>query len=281
MDRYLDNTLEKPSSSRLKRNEELYEKIYTNQIYTEFTNAKIDNAVDITSIGNSTNNNRESYQQSILINPNYDPSKDINYDVLEDNSDKVVSSDTNKSYNINDVLEEARKNRKEEDSLEKKRRIKNVEYSILSDLSMEKLKEYHDSKQNLSKEESENLEELIHTITSNSLRKKIDDELLIDLLPSDESETIVSKTLIDKTLEMASKNDKLNEELEEESKIDDSFYTKSIELTKDDLEVEKKDDDDDFSFVENKKMGILPKIIILLFILVVVFIIGYVIYYFV
>ena len=27
---------------------------------------------------------------------------------------------------------------------------------------------------------------------------KIDDELLIDLLPSDESETIVSKTLIDK-----------------------------------------------------------------------------------
>lgn len=51
--------------------------------------------------------------------------------------------------------------------------------------------EYRENKKKMSKDEEENLEELIHTITSNSLRKKIDDELLSDLLPTEEDETII------------------------------------------------------------------------------------------
>ena len=49
--------------------------------------------------------------------------------------------------NVNDVLELARKNRSALDEEEKKRKIKSVEYSILSDLSQEKIKEYHEKKE--------------------------------------------------------------------------------------------------------------------------------------
>ena len=42
-------------------------------------------------------------------------------------------------YDINNVLEEARKNRQEKDDLEEKRKLKNQSYNILSNLNKEEL----------------------------------------------------------------------------------------------------------------------------------------------
>lgn len=280
MDKYHSSQVESKQmiNSRSKKNEQLYGKLYTNKVFTEFTGAKIDNVIDISDISNNSDNRREQYQKNKMFNSNESVvSRDdysANFDSLNYVDDKVE-----KNYNINDILEDAKKNRKVEDELEKKRRLKSVEYSILSDLSEEKLKEQHDNSQKLSKEEEENLEELIHTITSNSLRKKIDDELLTDLLPSEESETLISKDLFDKLEEIEEKNNELNEELEDENKIDDSFYTRSMELSRDDFDLEP--DEADLSFLEEKKMGVIPKILIGLFILVVIGIIIYVVYRFV
>lgn len=280
MDKYNKTQMDSTSSSqsRLSKNEKLYEKLYTNKVFTEFNNSNFDNVIDLSNVSNTNEiNRREHYHKSKTLNSeDTNPKKDYSFSSFQNNNEEIDKRE--KNYNINDILETARKNRTEEDEIEKKRRLKSVEYSILSDLSQEKIKEYHESKQKkLTKDEEENLEELIHTITSNSLRKKIDDELLNDLLPTEESETIVSKELFDKLEDLETKTLELKKEIEEENKMDDSFYTKSMELSKEDFEL----DEEDYSFIDEKKMGLLPKIMIALFVLIAISIIAYVIYRFI
>ena len=186
-----------------------------------------------------------------------------------------------KNYNINDILDSARKNREFDEETDKKRHMKMLEYNILSDLNQEKLKEYQERKKQLSRDEEENLEELIHTITSNSLRKKIDDELLSDLLPTEESETVISKELLEEinseNLNQTEKIDNNREEDTQNQKIDNSFYTKSMDLSEMDLDFSEEDE----SFLEDTKMSITKKIIISLFILLIIGIISYVVYHFI
>lgn len=261
----------KTSHSRLSKNGNLYEKISTNKVYTEFISNEPANVIDLSQVSNNITNSRENYQKARLLNQS-DELKRSNYVV---NQEEQYEDKREKIYNINDVLETAKKNRTEEDELDKKRRLKSVEYSILSDLSQEKVKEYHEQKQKkLSKAEEENLEELIHTITSNSLRKRIDDELLSDLLPSDEGESVTSEELIDKVDELKEKTEDLYDELEH---IDNTFLTKSMDLSSEDFEL----DEEDKSFLEDKGMGIVPKILIGLFVIIVIMIIIYVIYKFI
>ena len=221
---------------------------------------------------------------------------------MEDEGYGTCSADpSEKNYNINDILSEARKNRSLTSNDEKKR-LKTVEYSILSDLSKEKLAEYRENKKKMSKDEEENLEELIHTITSNSLRKKIDDELLSDLLPTEEDETIISKELlssIEDTEDIALEKNKVNEDSDKENsdkedsdkedflkdttnemEIDCSFYTKSMDLSKEDFEIDDDDSDDD-SFLEESKMSTTKKIFLVCFIVLVIAIVGYIVYRFI
>ena len=149
----------------------------------------------------------------------------------------------------------------------------------------------------MSKDEEENLEELIHTITSNSLRKKIDDELLSDLLPTEEDETIISKELlesIEDTEDIALEKNKVNEDSDKEDsdkedflkdttnemEIDRSFYTKSMDLSKEDFEIDDDDSDDD-SFLEESKMSTTKKIFLVCFIVLVIAIVGYIVYRFI
>ena len=268
--------------SRYKKNEKLYEELYTNKVYTEFSNVS-NNVIDLSDLENTKIlNKRELYHKNRILN-NDDKGVSIRKSTFDYINNKHEDN-TTKNYNINDILDEARKNRKIEDEDEKKRRVKSIEYSILSDLSQEKLKEYKEQKKQLSKQEEENLEELIHTITSNSLRKKIDDELLSDLLPTQELETVISKeetNSIDKKDDENGEDEVISNKIEntiEEEKIDNSFYTKSMDLSKEDFEL---DEEDDYSFLDGKKKRILPKILIALFILIVIGIIGYVIYRFI
>lgn len=268
MDKYHSPEDKKINTSRYSKNEQLYEQLYTNRVITEFTNTKFDNVVDLSTLStDKTVNRREQYKKDKYLSQTNTIPKVDSYQYLDPLKEKEPDL-AEKNYNINDILEEARKNRNIEDESEKRKRLRNVEYSILSDLSKEKLKEYHDNKkQKLTKEEEENLEDLIHTITSNSLRKKIDDELLSELLPTKELDTIISEELIS-----SEDNDNDNRE----DGIDDSFYTKSMDLSTEDLELE-----EDRSFLEDKKMGIIPKILITLFVLAIIGIIIYIIYHFI
>ncbi len=279
MDKYHINSAQ-PIRSRSQKNERLYEDLYTNRVLTEFTQVENNNVIDLSDASNfNSSNKRENFQRNKLL---FSESKEPQgANSLESGNQTSDEEDiTEKNYNINDVLEEARKNRKLTDEMDKKRHLKTVEYSILSDLSQEKLKEYREKKQKLTKDEEENLEELIHTITSNSLRKKIDDELLSDLLPSEESETVISKQMledIEAEKQSATQEEDFDRDNTSEQKIDQSFYTKSMELSRKDFEF----DEEDESFLEGTKMSLAKKLAIIFFVLVVVGVIGYIIYRFI
>ena len=133
-----------------------------------------------------------------------------------------------KSYDINKVLEEAKKNR-ELDELEGKRSIKGEDYNILNSLNKKYLYQ-----KGFSEEDTQELKELIDTITSKTMVDDIKDEeekeLLSELLATTidiKLEKELSKTQIE---QLASQNI----EEDEDGEIN-TFYSKSLEFTAGDL----------------------------------------------
>ena len=104
-------------------------------------------------------------------------------------------------------------------------------------------------------EETDSLQELINTITSKSMRKDIDklqssddnNELLSDLLPKDQNETIITESISKEILAREQEKTKtMSIEQPPENEIDRSFYTKSMDLSDKDFEM-------DDEFVEKEK----------------------------
>ncbi len=283
MERY--NNSSRNISSRTVKNQQLYKNLYSNKTYTEFTDIDHDNVIELKSNSdNSINTRRSNFNRSRI---NYSditsPNRRRSDLDIKNSYSKVLEEDKEKSYNINDIMEMARRNRTELDDEEKERRIRSAEYSILTDLSQEKLKEYQERKEKgLTKDEEENLEELIHTITSNGLRKKIDDQLLTDLLADEDSDTFVSKKMLDEIeTKTTDENDedtniKLETTKDFEKRLDTSFYTRSMDLKKEDFIVPDKENDD-FSF-EDETDGPLKVVVTIALVFIVLAIIGYVFY---
>lgn len=276
MDRY--NSINEESESRLSKNELLYKEISNNKTYTEFTSLDKDNVFEINSNNTSSNRRSNLNRNNIFGNEINTVSNNNNYNSYT----KVL--EPKKNYNLNEVLEEARKNRSEMEDIDKKK--KSVEYSIINDLSQEKIKEYREKKENgITQEEEDNLEELIHTITSNSLRKKIDEELLNDLLPDsdDETDTSVSEEDLEKIKNAELEDLKEKEEIKEkeDEELDDSFYTRSMDLRKEDLVFDDLEEEIDESFKENEKGSVFKNVLITILVIAVFSIIGYVVYRFI
>ena len=124
-------------------------------------------------------------------------------------------------------MEEAKKNR-EKDELEGKRSIKGEDYNILNSLNKKYLYQ-----KGFSEEDTQELKELIDTITSETMVDDIQDEEEKELL----SELLA--TTIDIKLEKELSKTQLEELVEEEENKEltdtNSFYSKSLELTANDL----------------------------------------------
>ena len=281
MDRY--NSENENVGSRTNNNQKLYKELYLNKTYTEFTDNVKDNVVDLTNTNQASARTRSELNRTHLYygNNGNNTSTKNNFNQISNIYKDIINNDAeNKNYNINEIMEDAKRNRKDDDEESKQRRIKSAEYNILSDLSEEKLKEYKEKKQKgITKEEEENLEDLINTITSNSLRTKIDNQLLADLLPGEDEKTSTSLLeeladgLPDETDDDAT--DQM-EDTEDLSKgIDRSFFTRSMDLRKEDLILDDQEEADD-SFKE--KSSVLKKIIIALLIIAILAIIGYILY---
>ena len=181
-----------------------------------------------------------------------DPENIIPPQIEEDQQPKV--------FDINSVLEEAKKNRTDVDELEKKRKLKNEDYNVLNNLN----KKYITQKDKLHKElEEEGLQELIDTITSNTLSNDLKNaELFSDLMPT--STKLELEKMSDKTGEM--------EEVQksEDGHLVNSFYTKSMDLSEQDFEMSEE-------FVE--KRSIKKTLLIIFVIIILLAIIGVVGYF--
>ena len=179
MDRYKDETPDRPN--RYEKNQELYQDIASNTKYTNITDVTNSNAFEINGFKNKGSyTSRESYHQMKKYK-NVEPIPRIKKEL--DDFNYLYKIDDKKVYDINIVLEEARKNRQEKDKLEEKRKLKNTSYNILADLNREELEKYKAEKiKKIMTPEEEEFRDLIDTIASKTLAGEIDKETSVNLL---------------------------------------------------------------------------------------------------
>lgn len=209
MERYYKS--EQQTNSRSQKNKSLYDQIYEDKQYTNVegvVETPIAGSIDIQKIKEIINS-REQKSKAREKRVYEEPQIEQNYEEEE-----------TKNYDINDVLNKAKGDRNIEDT--NYHSLKNIELNILKGL---KIKEKYEE------EPEEELKELIHTITNTSMLNKLGDkELSLDLLDdlkSNNNTTIIgSSEAIRKVL----KEEKVEEP---EDEMDDSFYTKSMNLSND------------------------------------------------
>ena len=179
MDRYKDETPDRPN--RYEKNQELYQDIASNTKYTNITDVTNSNAFEINGFKNKGSyTSRESYQQMKKYK-NVESVPRIKKEL--DDFNYLYKIDDKKVYDINIVLEEARKNRQEKDKLEEKRKLKNTSYNIFADLNIEELEKYKAEKiKKIMTPEEEEFRDLIDTIASKTLAGEIDKETSVNLL---------------------------------------------------------------------------------------------------
>lgn len=263
LDRYYETEQTKVIPSRLSKNRHLYDDLNNKIGFEELTNFDTQTRIELTSL-NCARKSRESYQQI------KDYKKLISDGLKEEKKEK--EPEVERVFDINSILEEARKNRTEIDELEKKRKLKDEEYNILVDLN----KKYLSKEKEEEKDEYDGLEELINTITSknlvNDIRKEEEKEemdLLGDLVATsvdlqvkapEEYERTEISTLVTKIEVEEVNNDESNTK-----EIDDSFYTRSMDLSAHDF---------DFDELTEKKASIKKGILITLIIIILLLIVA-------
>lgn len=295
MERYQERQQE--TSSRSTKNQELYENIGRNTKYTNFTDVTNANAFDLDA-AQKNYRTREGYHQMKEYNPIMPEQPKVKKELDEFNY--LYQDRENKVYDINSVIEEAKKNRIKKDELEAKRKLKNTSYNILASLNPEELEKYRKEKVERTKPDEDELRTLIDTITSKTLAGEIDQatsvNLLSDLMATNmmdrvdkpvkedkkeekededdeelEKSLSLSKEILDK--DQIEKVNKLKDEKTSSSIMDESdtdFYTRSMDLSDKDFEM-----DDEF---KEKKMPIALKIILILLVIAVIAVAIYFIY---
>lgn len=297
MERYEKET-QQETSRRSSKNKELYENIGRNTKYTNFTDVANANAFDL---GTAQKNyrTREGYHQMKEYSDTFIKEPKVKKEL--DNFNYLYQDHENKIYDINSVLEEAKKNRVKKDELEAKRKLKNTNYNILASLNPEELEKYRKEKVERTRPDEEELRDLIDTITSKTLAGEIDQATSVDLLsdlmatnmmdrvekpekdesPKEKNEEedeeeieerlSLSKEILDK--EQLDKVNQLKDQEKTGSIMDGSdtdFYTRSMDLSDKDFEM-----DDEF---KEKKIPLVVKIILIILIIAVIAVAGYFIY---
>ncbi len=289
--------------SRTLRNQKVYEELYTNSAYTNFSRVDAQ-AIDLSELNNTNMGRRESYHrtkgaQSFGIEDTSDTTKIRDYSYFYPDTSKKSPKD----FDINHVLQEAKRNREDGDEdLEKKRKLKTTEYNILTDLTQAKMKELKQKASKvdvLSNKEEENLENLINTITSKTMTHDINqileqekikkqeqesqkDSLLDDLMPTNIDETLISSDILNQVQEQTIETNMIdNDQTKTEIKtvIDESFYTKSMDLSSDDLiQAEDESEEDELFIEEPSKKSRIFKIIVFAIIIFLIVEIAFIVY---
>ncbi len=277
MERY-DSSNRNTVRSRTEKNKDLYNDLGRLEKYTTLTDVSKIDAVELSS-AKKNYRTREGYHSLKDYDMNIEEKPRERKELDEFN---FLYNNEHKTYDINKVLEEAKELR-EKDALEKKRKLHNEKYNILesSEEDLEKFKE-ETKLRHKPIENEEELEELIHTITSKELREEIDkaesndnNSLLSDLMATNVNEEVLkpiaTKIEDSKVEDDTKKLDKVKEKtMSLKDEIDKSFYTKSLDLTEEDFE-----SDDEEEVKPSKFIGFLK----FLFSLILILAVGFGVYY--
>ena len=303
MDRYNDENT--TNTSRLNKNQDLYQNVSNNVIYANITDVANANAFEIKNDIDKNHTTRETYQQMKQYR-NIEEVPRIKKELEDFNH--LYKTNENKVYDINTVLEAARKNRPEKDALDEKRKLKNNNYNILAGINKEELMKYREEKKKrMLTPEEEEIRNLMDTIASKTLAGEIDKETTVDLLSDlmatsmldkvEASDKIKSEDKVEeKTTEMnvieeekedtklslskqilatseleeIEKKKEDSQEIKDISKKDPDFYTRSMDLSDKDFETSL-----DF---QEKGMPFIVKLLIFILIIAVIAAAGYFIY---
>lgn len=277
MERY-DSSNRNTVRSRTEKNKDLYNDLGRLEKYTTLTDVSKIDAVELSS-AKKNYRTREGYHSLKDYDMNIEEKPKERKELDEFN---FLYNNEHKTYDINKVLEEAKELR-EKDALEKKRKLHNEKYNILesSEEDLEKFKE-ETKLRHKPIENEEELEELIHTITSKELREEIDkaesndnNSLLSDLMATNVNEEVLkpiaTKIEDSKVEDDTKKLDKVKEKtMSLKDEIDKSFYTKSLDLSEEDFE------SDDEEEVKPSKFIVFLKF---LFSLILILAVGFGVYY--
>ena len=215
MDRYYKTSYN--SNKRTTRNSDLYRTIYNDTEYTNIEGiADIDksNEVDIAKI-KSMLRNREDYQNGRELKSFIPKEEPVKFETFERDTDRV--------YDIRDILNQARETKQEE------------KYHNLSDANVKLLNEL----KNKSKEvaEPEKLETMIDTITNTSkLNKLSDSELGLDMLDLKSDNTLTSSNTSIKSILEEAKKQEMESKTSTDTGLDKSFFTSSMSFSDADFE---------------------------------------------
>ena len=264
--RYLDEDVStRPKLTRANKNRYLYDEVNNKIGYEEIDTLEMYDGIELDC--DSPIKTREEYQKM------KDTTR-LEKDVVDVNREFDEEA---KVYDINSILEEAKKNRVVSDELEKKRKLQNVEYSILNDLNQK----YKNKKEKIDEDlEKEGIRELIDTITSRNLaldladleKEEDDDDLMSDLLATNTmnaiegislEEDIAKEILVDKRETLKDDDEESDEIVEEDGRLVNSFYTRSMDLSEHDFEIRDEIIEDN---KEKRKILILVVLIILVII---------------
>lgn len=299
MDKYKDQNA--PHMKRSDVHKDLYQDLANNPRYTDISNITNPNAYEIDSPEDLPESSRERFQQMKRYNMEVQPKVKKELDDFK----YLYQTKERKVYDINSVLEEARKNRQEKDELEEKRKLKYTSYNILAGVNLEELAKYREEKkQREMTPEEEGIRSLMDTIATKTLAGELDKDTTVDILSDlmatsaldkvapceeientepapeagiQETEADVEEPQKEETKEEIEEEKIIPEEIEEKSyqeyentssqQIDNSFYTKSMDLSEEDFEMS-----DDFA---EKGLSSPIKVLLALIILVVIIVAIY------
>lgn len=217
------------SNKRTFRNQDLYKKIYED---TEYTNVE-----GITSIGRTNDIDISKIKDLLKSREEYKKERE-SIVTAEPVKDDQTKDDDERNYDIRDILSRAKNERQTSD--DKMRSLDNEKYNILRRIDTAKANTYK-SISEIEKEENE-LKELLQTLTSTTLIKKMDDkDLSIDIfdeLKSSDNTEVVGIEPSMKEIMNASKDEYQKEDDDDDDKIeiDKSFYTNGFNLDAKDFE---------------------------------------------
>lgn len=256
--------------SRVAKNDDLYKQI---------NNSELDNfnvRSNATVIGNQEREIDVEQIKKILDKRYNSAPKRRSIRIEERPHENIISDEPTKEYDLTKVLEKAKDEKVETYEENRAKKLRNTQYNILSNLNIE-----GEEKEEVKTTPEENLMNLINTITINEAKKleeknsnsnDIDPlDILSDLKGDDDTQVYESmETEVTKITEIKEKEKENNNQITEvknknQEKLDNSFYTSNL-FKKNDFE------DDNKDFVDDEKIGIGFKILIVL--VVVTFLVG-------
>lgn len=250
-----------------------------NDLYKQINNSELDNfnvRSNATVIGNQEREIDVEQIKKILDKRYNSAPKRRSIRIEERPHENIISDEPTKEYDLTKVLEKAKDEKVETYEENRAKKLRNTQYNILSNLNIE-----GEEKEEVKATPEENLMNLINTITINEAKKleeknsnsnDIDPlDILSDLKGDDDTQVYESmETEVTKITEIKEKEKENNNQITEvknknQEKLDNSFYTSNL-FKKNDFE------DDNKDFVDDEKIGIGFKILIVL--VVVTFLVG-------